>query len=190
MNKMISLAAAGCLAACQPASAPPLEGAAIGGAFALVDENGKSITDAAFLGRYRIVYFGYTYCPDVCPTDVAVLMQGLRAFATKDRARAAKIVPLFVSVDPARDTPAVLRVFTDQFDPRLIGLTGTPQAIAAAAKAYGVAFSAQKPNADGGYMVDHSNIAYLMDPDGKPLALLPSDEGAKAVAAEIDKWVK
>jgi protein SCO1 len=99
-------------------------------------------------------------------------------------------VPLFVSVDPVRDTPAVLRTFTDQFDPRLIGLTGSPSAIAAAAKAYGAAFAAQKPNADGAYLVDHSNIAYLMDPDGKPLALLPSDEGASAVAAEIDKWVK
>jgi protein SCO1 len=190
MNKMMSLVAAVCLAACGAAPAPPLQGAKIGGAFALIDETGKPVTDAVFAGRYRIVYFGYTYCPDVCPTDVAVLMQGLRVFATRDATRAAKIVPLFISVDPARDTPAKLRIFTDQFDPRLIGLTGTPQAIAAAAKAYGVAFSAQKPNADGGYMVDHSNIAYLMDLDGKPLALLPSDEGAKAVAAEIDKWVK
>jgi protein SCO1 len=192
MNKMLCLAALALLAACQaqPRAKPPLEGAAIGGPFALTGEDGKPVTDAAFKGRYRIVYFGYTYCPDVCPTDVAALTQGLRAFATKDAARAAKIVPLFISIDPVRDTPAVLRTFTDQFDPRLIGLTGPPPAIAAAAKAYGVAFSAQKANADGAYLVDHTNVAYLMDPDGKPLSLLPSDEGGKAVAAELDTWVK
>jgi protein SCO1 len=190
MNKMILLVVTACLAACQPQPKPPLEGATIGGAFSLIDENGKAITDAAFKGRYRIVYFGYTYCPDVCPTDVAVLMQGLQAFTKQDAARAARIVPLFISVDPVRDTPAIVRTFTDQFDPRLIGLTGPPQAIAAAAKAYGVAFSAQPKNESGAYLVDHSNAAYLMDPDGKPLALLPSDEGAKAVAAELGKWVK
>jgi len=190
MNQLFPLLALGLLAACQPVLKPPLEGARIGGPFELTSEDGKPVTDAAFNGRYRIVYFGYTYCPDVCPTDVATLMQGLKAFDKIDASRARAIVPLFVTVDPARDTPAVLRTFTDQFDPRLIGLTGTPQAIAAAAKAYGVAYSAQKPNVAGGYMVDHSNAAYLMGPDDKPIALLPSDQGAKAVAAELDKWVK
>ena len=190
MNKLLVLLVTGFLAACQSPSHPPLEGAAIGGPFALTTEAGAPVTDAAFKGKYRIVYFGYTYCPDVCPTDVAVLTKGLQAFTKTDAARAAKIIPLFITVDPARDTPTVLRAFTDQFDPRLIGLTGTPQAIAAVARAYGVAYSAQKPNAEGGYMVDHSNAAYLMDPDGKPIALLPSDQGAKAVAAELARWVK
>ncbi len=178
------------LAACTPAATPPLEGARIGGPFTLVSEDGKTVTDRNFLGKYRIVYFGYTYCPDVCPTDVAALMKGLHEFAKSDPARAARIVSLFITVDPARDTGPVLRSFTDQFDPQLIGLTGSADAIAAAAKAYGVAYSAQTPSAPGVYMVDHSNAAYLMDPDGKPLALLPSDEGAKAVAAELGKWVK
>lgn len=190
MNRLFPLVALGFLAACQPEAKPPLEGAKIGGAFALTDENGKPVTDALLKSRYAIVYFGYTFCPDVCPTDVAALTQGLQAFDKTDPARAKKVLPIFVTVDPARDTPAVLKAFTDQFDPRLIGLGGSPQAVAAAAKVYGVAFSAQAKNAEGGYLVDHSNTAFLMDPDGKPLVLLPSDEGAKAVAAALDRWVK
>ncbi len=190
MNRPFPLVLLVLLAACQPSPKPPLEGARIGGAFALTSEDGKPATEAMLNGRYAIVYFGYTFCPDVCPTDVAALTQGLQAFDKTGGARAKKILPVFVTVDPTRDTPAVLKAFTDQFDPRLIGLGGTPQAVAAAAKAYGVAFSLQPKNAEGGYLVDHSNAAYLMDPEGKPLALLPSDQGAKAVAAELDKWVR
>jgi protein SCO1 len=190
MNRMFPFIALGLIAACQARTVPPLEGARIGGPFALTSEDGKPATESLLKDRYAIVYFGYTFCPDVCPTDVAALMQGLQAFDKTAPARSRTVVPVFITVDPARDTPAVLRTFTDQFDPRLIGLTGTPQAIAAAAKAYGVAYSAQKPAAEGSYLVDHSNAAYLMDPQGKPLVLLPSDEGGKAVAAALDKWVK
>ncbi len=190
MNRMFPLLLLLLTVSCASPVAPPLAGARIGGPFALIDENGKAITDRAFIGKYRIVYFGYTSCPDVCPTDVAALMQGLHSFARADNGRAAKIVSLFISVDPARDTPPVLREFTARFDPALIGLTGSPSAIAAAAKAYGVAYSVEPPNAEGFVYVNHTNTAYLMDPDGKPLALLPSDLGGKAVAAELDKWVK
>ena len=164
MNKSFALLLPALLAACQLQPKPPLEGARIGGAFALVGEDGKPVTQALLKGRYAIVYFGYTFCPDVCPTDVAALMQGLQAFDKIAPARAKNVLPVFITVDPVRDTPAVLRTFTDQFDPRLIGLTGTPQAVAAVAKAYGVAYSAQKPNAERAYMVDHSNAAYLMAP--------------------------
>lgn len=190
MNRFFPLMLMALLAACNPSARPPLEGARIGGAFALIDQNGKPVTEGLLKGRYAIVYFGYTFCPDICPTDVAALTQGLRTFDGIDKGRAAKITPVFISVDPARDTPAVLREFTAQFDPRLIGLTGSPAAIASAAKAYGVAYSIEKPNSEGGYLVNHTGAAYLMDPAGKPLALLPSDQGAKAVASELDKWVR
>ena len=168
----------------------PLDGVKIGGPFNLIDQNGKPRTDRDFAGRYRIVYFGYTFCPDVCPTDVQTIGAGLRAFEAQDPARAAKVVPIFVTVDPKRDTPAVLKAFVSAFHPRMVGLTGTPQAIAAAAKAYGIYVEADKPNAEGGYLVAHSRVAYLMDPAGKPVALLPQDKTPKDIAAELDRWVR
>lgn len=192
MNKFIILFFSAVLAACSPATtpAPPLAGARIGGPFTLTDENGKQVTERDFAGHYRIVYFGYTYCPDVCPTDVANLMHGWQLFGKTDAARADKIKSIFVTVDPARDTPETLKSFTANFDPRLVGLTGTPDAIKAVAKEYGVAVSIQKPTSPGVYFVDHTNAAYLMDPDGKPLALLPSDGTPQAISDELNKWVR
>lgn len=188
MNKIILMALTLC--GCGTArEEPPLAGARIGGPFTLIDENGRSVTNESFGGKYRIMYFGYTFCPDVCPTDVATLMRGYRAFAKADPADAAKVQPIFVSVDPARDTPAVVRAFTDAFDPALIGLTGTPAAVAAVAKGFGVAYSVQKTPGASQYLVDHSRVAYLMDPAGKPIALLSHDAAADVIAAELDKWV-
>jgi len=172
-----------------PARAP-LEGAKIGGPFSLIDQDGKVRTDRDFAGSYRIVYFGYTFCPDVCPTDVQTIGAGLRAFEAQDAARGAKVVPMFVTVDPKRDTPPVLKSFVAAFHPRMVGLTGTPDAIAAAAKAYGIYVETQKPEAGGGYLVAHSRFAYLMDQTGKPLALLPQDKTPRDVADELDRWVR
>jgi protein SCO1 len=190
MNTKCLVAIAVSLFACSPQATPPLAGARIGGPFVLTGEDGRPVSDADFRGRYRIVYFGYTYCPDVCPTDVANLMNGWRTFGGADAGRGGRIVSLFITVDPARDTPAKLKDFTDHFDPRLIGLTGSAAAIATVAKAYGVAYSAQSSSVPGAYLVDHTNAAYLMDPDGKPLALLPSDGTPAQIASELDKWVR
>jgi protein SCO1/2 len=192
MNKFITLILCSLLAACGPSAAPvpPLAGARIGGPFVLTDQNGRQVTDRDFAGSYRIVYFGYTFCPDVCPTDVANLMHGWQLFGKTDAARAAKIKSVFITVDPARDTAEVLKSFTANFDPRLIGLTGTPEAIKNVAKEYGVAVSIGKPTAPGVYFVDHTNAAYLMDPDGKPLALLPAEGTPQAIADELSKWIK
>jgi len=169
---------------------PPLEGARIGEPFRLTDQNGKPRTDQDFAGRYRIMYFGYTFCPDVCPTDMQTIGAGLRLFEAKDATRAAKVVPIFVTVDPKRDTPAVLKAFVTAFHPRMVGLTGDPAAVLALAKAYGVAVQADKPNAQGGYLVAHGRFAFLMDPAGKPVALLPQDQTPQAVASELERWVK
>jgi len=183
------------LAACSPSgrsapadTRPPLAGARIGGPFALTDQDGRAITDRAFQGRYRIMYFGYTFCPDVCPTDVAVIGSALKQVERDRPALGAKIVPIFVTVDPERDTPAALKSFVAAFHPRMIGLTGSPAAIDAVAKAYGVYHAEGDPSPGGGYLVNHSRQAYLMDPSGKPLALLPQDKGAAAVAEEIERW--
>jgi protein SCO1/2 len=179
------------MAGCHPAAAPakpPLAGASIGGPFALVDQHGRPVTDRSFAGRYRIMYFGYTFCPDVCPTDAQAIGAALALLDRSDPALAARIVPIFVTVDPARDTPAVLGRFVAAFHPRFVGLTGSPDAIARAAKAYAVYYS-KGPASAGGYLVNHSRQAYLMDPDNKPLALLPTEQGAQAVADEIRRWV-
>ena len=191
MNLRASLLSLLLLAGCQaPVAEAPLAGARIGGPFTLTDQNGRARTDADFAGKYRIMYFGYTFCPDVCPVDVAHLVAGYRVFAKTDPARAAKITPVFVSVDPERDTPAVLRQFTAAFDPALVGLTGTPEQIAAITKAYGVVVQIQKTPGNPNYLVDHSRSAYLMAPDGKPIALLSQDAKPDVIAGELSKWVK
>ena len=178
------------LAACsaQPPAQPPLAGARIGGAFALTDQNGRAFTDRNLAGKYRIMYFGYTFCPDVCPVDVQNISAALSLVEKADAALGARIVPVFVTVDPARDTPAVLKQFAGNFHPRLVALTGSPAAIAATTRAFGI-YAARGRGTAGGYLVDHSRQIYLMDPDGKPLALLP--EGPpQAIADEVMKWAK
>lgn len=179
--------------ACSPNAAPPrppLEGAKIGGPFTLIDQDGRTVTERSFAGKYRIVYFGYTYCPDVCPTGAQHIGAGLRLIEQADPAMAARIVPIFITVDPARDTPAVLKSFTAAFHPRMVGLTGSPAAIAATAKEFAVYYRKGEVTENGGYTVDHSSVGYLMDPDGKPLALVPVDQSPQAVADEVRRWVK
>jgi protein SCO1 len=170
---------------------PPLAGAAIGGPFALVDQDGRAATDRSFAGRYRIMYFGYTFCPDVCPTDAQKIGAAVKLLEGQDAALAARVVPVFVTVDPERDTPAVLKAFVRAFHPRFVGLTGSPQAVAAAAKAYLVYYKKNETSAGGSYLMDHSRQVYLMDPAGKPLALLPVAEGTpETIAAEIRRWAR
>ena len=180
------------LAACQdaPPEQPPLAGAAIGAEFTLTGEDGDPVSWSDFDGQYRTLYFGYTYCPDVCPVDTQRAMAGLKAFEQANPELGAQIQPLFVSVDPARDTPAVLAEFTDSFRPRLVGMTGTKEQIDAVTEAFAAVYSIEEPNEAGGYLVGHTNITYLFGPDGEPLAMLPTDQGPEAVAAELDKWVR
>lgn len=181
-----------------PPATPPLEGARIGGPFTLTDQNGKTVRDTDFAGKYRLVYFGYSFCPDICPVDLQKLMRGLAQFEKADPARGAKIAPLFITVDPARDTPEALKPFVARYHPRLLGLTGTPEQIATVAKAYVVTYNKVDGSAPDRYLMAHSQLAFLMDPAGKPLALLPlddpstdADEGAPAaVAADLAKWVQ
>lgn len=172
-----------------PAEEAPLAGAMIGGPFELLDKNGKTVRWSDFDGKYRMIYFGYTYCPDVCPLDVQRMMQAYARFKKAEPELAAQVQPIFVTVDPARDTPAKVGEFAAAFSDDLIGLTGTPDKIDAAAKAFGVFYEKAPPGTDGAYLVNHSRTAYLMDRDGKPIALLPVDEGADQVFAELERWV-
>jgi protein SCO1/2 len=180
------------LGACGPKveETPPLAGASIGGPFTLTDQDGKQVSDKDFDGRYRLVYFGFTYCPDVCPVDLQVIGQGLRQLEKSDPAVAAKVQPIFISVDPERDTPPVVKQFVSAFHPRLVGLTGTPEQIAEVAKRYGIYYIKEQSEGASGYLVNHSRNAVLFGPKGEPIAIVPHDQGPETVAAELKRWVK
>ncbi len=170
-----ALALAGCNAAA-PGAEPPLAGAAIGGDFALTASDGRTVQWDDFAGKYRVVYFGYAFCPDICPTDMQRVAQGLKVLKASDPAKAAKIQPIFITIDPERDTPQVVGEFAAAFSPDIIGLTGTPDQIAATAKAFKVFYAKGEVVEGGGYLVDHSAITYLFGPKGEPLATLPTDQ--------------
>ena len=205
MNKFVIMSIAplllsGCNAS--PVQAPysqaPLYGAKIGGPFTLTDQDGKRRKYEDDTGKFRIVYFGYTSCPDICTPDMQQLMAGLSQFEKAHPDLADKVQPLFITVDPARDTPATLKQFVSAFHPRLVGLTGTEAEIAAAAKSFAVYYQREKGSAPDAYLMSHNQTPYLMGPDGKPLALMPVDtpntdanEGEpKLVADELAKWVR
>lgn len=192
-----ALSAALALSACQQPAEPPaqlvgtdIKGAPFGGPFTLTGEDGKRYAWDDFKGKYRMVYFGYAFCPDACPTDVAVMMKGFQKFEKKHAAEAAKVQPLFITIDPARDTAKVVKEFTDSFHPKLLGLTGTQAEIDTAAKAFRVYAARGKDLGSGNYLMDHSRFAYLMDPNGQPIVILPTDKGPDAVAADLAAAVR
>jgi protein SCO1 len=170
--------------------APPLAGASIGGPFALTNQDGGTTRDSDFAGRYRLVYFGFTHCPDVCPVDVQVIAQGLRQLEKSAPSAAARVQPIFITVDPERDTPPVLKEFVSAFHPRLIGLTGTPEQLADVAKRFGIYYGRDQREGMQGYNVDHSRTILLFGPQGEPIAIIPHNEGPDAVAAELRRWVR
>lgn len=169
-------------------AAGPLTGATIGGAFALTDQDGRTVTAASFAGRYPVYYFGYTYCPDVCPVDVSNIAQALELFEHADPARAARVQPVFVSVDPERDTPAVLKTWLAAFGTHFIGLTGTPAQIDAVKRSFKV--FASKSGTGKDYLVSHSAVTYLFGPDGKPISFVESGAKPAVIAAQFDEYVR
>lgn len=189
---LIALLAAGLLAGCAPDAAPelaPLAGARIGGPFALTDGGGRTVTDAQFAGRYRLIYFGYTFCPDICPTSLQTLMKGYRLLAERAPAEAVKLQPIFITVDPERDTPAVIRDYVAAFGPELIGLTGSSDQIAAVAKRHAVFYAKRETPGASGYLMDHMSQAMLFGPAGEPIALIPQDGTPAQVADELQRWI-
>ncbi|MGH7155693.1 MAG: SCO family protein [Acetobacteraceae bacterium] len=155
---------------------------AIGGPFHLVDGAGQTVTNETYRGKYMLVYFGYTYCPDVCPTTLQAMTNALDALGPK----ANQIAPLFITVDPARDTPAVMKRYAAAFSPRLIGLTGSPEQIARVTKEYHVYAAKDVTGPGPDYSMDHSSVIYFMGKDGQFIA--PVQEGApKQMAASIEK---
>jgi protein SCO1/2 len=154
--------------------------AAVGGPFQLVDQDGKTVSDADMKGRPFLVFFGYTHCPDVCPTTLFEMSQMLHALGPD----AGRIGALFITVDPERDTPAVLKDYLASFDPHLRGLTGGPAAVDAALKAYRV-YAKKVPLKDGDYTMDHTAAVYLMDKNGRFVAPFNMKRTAEAEAADV-----
>jgi protein SCO1 len=169
---------------------PPLAEARMGGAFTLTNQDGKAVSDNDFAGQYRLIYFGYSFCPDVCPVDVQRLMQGYRAFEKADAKTAAKLQPIFITIDPQRDTPTVLKQFVTAFHPKLIGLTGSEAQIAEVAKRYAAVYQRGEGGTKDAYLMDHSRTAVLYAPDGSPVALIPQDGTPQVIATELARWVR
>jgi cytochrome oxidase Cu insertion factor (SCO1/SenC/PrrC family) len=157
-------------------------GISIGGPFTLTDQTGKTVTDADYRGKWMLVYFGYTFCPDVCPTELQTIAGALDRLGPD----AARIVPLFITIDPARDSAPVLADYVKLFDKRLVGLTGTDQQIHDVARAYRVYYAKVTQKSPGSYLMDHSSFIYLMAPDGRFRALLQPGETPDAMAARIE----
>jgi protein SCO1/2 len=158
--------------------------AAIGGPFKLVDQNGKAVTDQDLKGHPFLVFFGFTHCPDVCPTTLFEVSEVLRALGPDaDRTRA-----LFITVDPERDTPAVMKDYLSSFDPHLSGLSGDPATVAAVAKTYRVYFK-KVPLEQGGYTMDHTAIVYLMDKDGRFVSPFSLKRTPDAAAADLRRYL-
>jgi protein SCO1/2 len=160
--------------------------ALIGGPFVLTDQNGKQVTDKDFRGRFMLVYFGFTFCPDVCPSALQVMAAALDKLGPK----AAKITPIFITIDPERDTPDKMAQYVQSFDPRLVGLTGTPDEIAAVTKEYRVyAKKVDDPKSTAGYTMDHSSIIYVMGPDGSYRTHFTHTTNVDAMAAHLAKML-
>ena len=158
---------------------------AIGGPFTLVDQNGVVRHDSDFRGKLMLVYFGYTFCPDACPTTLQTMSAALQDLGES----AGEVEPLFISVDPERDTVAQMKSYATNFDPRLVALTGTPDETTAAARAYRVYFAKAKSDREEDYAVDHSSFIYLMGRDGRYLAHFGPDASAEQMAAAIKKYL-
>ena len=156
-------------------------GVTVGGPFALTDDHNRPVTDETYRGRWMLVYFGYTFCPDVCPTELQTVSAALDALGPD----ADKLAPLFITVDPERDTVAAMADYVKLFDPRLIGLTGTPAQIAAATRAYRVYYAKATPKDSSTYLMDHSSFLYLMGPDGQFRALFRPGTTPQELAAAI-----
>ena len=153
----------------------------IGGDFTLVNQDGKTVHDADYRGKYMLIYFGYTYCPDMCPTGLQSMAHALDTLAGD----ADKVAPMFITIDPARDTPEKLKTYVAEFHPKIEGLSGTDKQVEQAAAAYQVYYAKGEQVDDHDYVMDHSSLIYLMGPDGNFITTFPEDVDPAAIVKAI-----
>jgi protein SCO1 len=158
--------------------------AAIGGPFQLTDQSGATVTDKSLQGRPTLIFFGFTHCPDVCPTSLFEISEVLRAMGSD----ADRVNAYFISVDPERDTPAAMKDYLSSFDPHLKGLTGDPEVMAKVTTEYRV-YAKKVPLKDGDYTMDHTALVYLMDRDGRFVAPFNLKQTPEQAAAELKKYI-
>jgi cytochrome oxidase Cu insertion factor (SCO1/SenC/PrrC family) len=157
------------------------QGMSLGGPFTLTDHTGRAVTERDFAGRFLLVYFGFTYCPDICPTELGIVAAALDVLEEQGE----QVTPIFITIDPERDTPEALADYVSRFHPRMVGLTGTEAQIAAAARAYRVFYArVQRPEMTQ-YLMDHSSFIYLVGPDGRVRALFRPETSPEAIAEAV-----
>ncbi len=160
--------------------------ALIGGPFKLIGKDGKTVTDQDFRGRYMLVFFGFTHCPDICPAELQVMSTALDDLGSD----ADKVVPIFITLDPERDTPDAVNAYVENFGPNFVGLTGSPEAIDKAAKAYRVTYQKFQDESMGdNYSIDHSALVYLMGPDGKFVTHIPYGTPPEKMAETLRRYL-
>jgi protein SCO1 len=179
-SAILGLGVAAALLAAHRPSSSAAAALSIGGHFALTTPDGRAVTDASYRGKWLLIYFGYTFCPDACPTALNTIGTALDRLGPL----ADKVQPLFITVDPERDTPALVADYVKSFDPRIVGLVGTPEQIAAAAKEYRVYYVTRSLGGDD-YTVDHSSFLYVVNPRGAFVKLLTGDLPGHALADEL-----
>lgn len=158
---------------------------AVGGPFRLIDQDGKPRSSADFPGKYQLIYFGYTFCPDVCPTTLAVMAAALDKMGAEQN----HIVPIFITIDPARDKPEVLKKYLGAFGPRFVGLTGSADKIAGVEQEFHV-FAKKEKLASGGYSMNHSSVIYLMGPNGKLVSFYDGEASPDDLAKDLLKKIQ
>jgi protein SCO1/2 len=161
------------------------QGMALGGPFSLTDQTGRAVTERDYAGRWMLVYFGYSFCPDVCPTELGTMAAALDVMGGAGE----QVVPAFVSVDPQRDTPALLADYVSRFHPRMQGLTGTPEQVSEAARRFRVYYAKVNRPEMTDYLMDHSSFIYLVGPDAKVRALFRPDTSPEAIAAAVSAQI-
>lgn len=163
----------------------------IGGPFELVDTQGETVTNERFRGRYKLIYFGYTYCPDVCPTTLLHITRGLQILEEEAPGKAERIQPIFITIDPARDTVEQMRAYVSNFHASLVGLTGTKEQIAEAAKQYKVSYwRVEDPEGgDDAYTMAHSGHVFVMSPEGEYLDRFDHTLNGPDIATLLDKLI-
>ncbi|WP_198373701.1 SCO family protein [Roseomonas rosulenta] len=162
------------------------QGVALGGPFTLVDQTGRTVTERDFAGRPMLVYFGFTYCPDVCPTELGTIAAALDAMGPAGE----RVTPVFITIDPERDTPAAMADYVSRFHPRMVGLTGSAEQVAQAARAYRVYYAKVRPRDSSDYLMDHSSFIYFVGPDGRVRSLFRPETTPEAIAAAITSQLR